>query len=230
MSVEPDIAKYCVDLAAATRAHRSVEVGSSPRGSQGLMLVARARAVMDARDFVTPEDVKRVASTQPQLPTLMRRPEQMSDAQCQGGIRQPGQRIGDLFQHPKAAEISHGRGQRYPALGLTRQPRDVRTRQRRRCGRQAVYRALTEFCGPVHQHGRQLVALAQRQFGKVWAVATQAPQQRRQGRLDGSVSGLELLDQPCGSRRIGGLGPYRSVGDVAGHVRASTRGGRPVKA
>ncbi len=59
--VEPDIVNYCVDLAAATRRHPAVEVGASPRGSQGLMLVARARAVIDGRDFVTPEDVKRVA-------------------------------------------------------------------------------------------------------------------------------------------------------------------------
>ena len=59
--VDADIAKYCVDLAVATRRHRSIEVGASPRGSQGLMLVARARAVMDGRDFVTPEDVKHVA-------------------------------------------------------------------------------------------------------------------------------------------------------------------------
>jgi MoxR-like ATPase len=59
--VEPDIAGYCVDLAVATRAHRAVQVGASPRGSQGLLLVARARAVLDGRDFVTPEDVKKVA-------------------------------------------------------------------------------------------------------------------------------------------------------------------------
>ena len=59
--VEPDIATYCVDLAAATRRHQAVEVGASPRGSQGLMLLARARAVIDGRDFVTPEDIKRVA-------------------------------------------------------------------------------------------------------------------------------------------------------------------------
>lgn len=59
--VEPDVARYCVDLAAATRRHSAIEVGSSPRGSQGLMLLARARAVIDGRDFVTPEDVKRVA-------------------------------------------------------------------------------------------------------------------------------------------------------------------------
>jgi MoxR-like ATPase len=59
--VEPDIARYCVDLAAATRSHPSVQLGASPRGSQGLMLVSRARAVMSGRDFVTPDDVKRAA-------------------------------------------------------------------------------------------------------------------------------------------------------------------------
>jgi MoxR-like ATPase len=58
--VEPDIARYCVDLATATRQHPAIEVGSSPRGSQGLMLVARALAVIDGRDFVAPEDIKRV--------------------------------------------------------------------------------------------------------------------------------------------------------------------------
>lgn len=59
--VEPDIAAYCVDLAAATRRHGQVEVGASPRGSQGLMLLGRSLAVIDGRDFVTPDDVKRVA-------------------------------------------------------------------------------------------------------------------------------------------------------------------------
>ncbi|WP_022880760.1 AAA family ATPase [Gryllotalpicola ginsengisoli] len=59
--VDPDIAGYCVDLAAATRRHPSVQVGASPRGSQGLMLVARSRAVIAGREFVTPDDVKAVA-------------------------------------------------------------------------------------------------------------------------------------------------------------------------
>lgn len=59
--VDPDVVAYCVDIAAATRADRSIQVGASPRGSQGLVLVARARAVMAGRDFVTPEDVKAVA-------------------------------------------------------------------------------------------------------------------------------------------------------------------------
>jgi MoxR-like ATPase len=61
VDVDPDVAAYCVDLAAATRRHRSVEVGASPRGSLALVLVARALAVLDGRDAVLPEDVKEVA-------------------------------------------------------------------------------------------------------------------------------------------------------------------------
>jgi MoxR-like ATPase len=60
-TADPDVAAYCVDLAAATRGHSSLEVGASPRGSQNLLLLSRAVAVLDGRDFVLPEDVKRVA-------------------------------------------------------------------------------------------------------------------------------------------------------------------------
>jgi MoxR-like ATPase len=59
--VDPDVVTYCVDLAAATRAHEAVEVGASPRGSQALLLVSRALAVLAGRRFVAPEDVKAVA-------------------------------------------------------------------------------------------------------------------------------------------------------------------------
>jgi MoxR-like ATPase len=61
VQVDPDILAYCVDLASGTRDHPAVEVGASPRGSLALMLVSRARAVIDGRDYVTPEDVKGVA-------------------------------------------------------------------------------------------------------------------------------------------------------------------------
>ena len=61
VAVDADVLRYCVDLAAATRAHPAVEVGASPRGSQALMLVGRALAVLDGRDYVLPEDVKQVA-------------------------------------------------------------------------------------------------------------------------------------------------------------------------
>jgi MoxR-like ATPase len=61
VEVDRDVVQYCVDLAAATRNHPSLEVGASPRGSQNLLLLARAVAVLDGRDYALPEDVKRVA-------------------------------------------------------------------------------------------------------------------------------------------------------------------------
>jgi MoxR-like ATPase len=61
VDVDEDVLRYCVDLAGATRSHRVVEVGASPRGSQALLLVARALAVLDGREYVLPEDVKECA-------------------------------------------------------------------------------------------------------------------------------------------------------------------------
>ena len=61
VGVDPDVVAYCVDLVEATRRHPALEVGASPRGSQNLVLLARSVAVLEGRDFVLPEDVKRVA-------------------------------------------------------------------------------------------------------------------------------------------------------------------------
>ncbi|HET6532988.1 MAG TPA: MoxR family ATPase [Actinoplanes sp.] len=61
VAVEDSIGRYIVALTAATRDHASALVGSSPRGSLALLLLARARAAMAGRDFVVPEDVKDVA-------------------------------------------------------------------------------------------------------------------------------------------------------------------------
>jgi MoxR-like ATPase len=61
VSVDESVARYCVDLAAATRTHADVLTGASPRGSLGLVLTARAWAAIRGRDFVVPEDVKVVA-------------------------------------------------------------------------------------------------------------------------------------------------------------------------
>jgi MoxR-like ATPase len=59
--VDESIGRYCVALAAASRVHGDVLMGASPRGALGLLLSARAYAVVDGRDYVTPEDVKAVA-------------------------------------------------------------------------------------------------------------------------------------------------------------------------
>ncbi|MFE6733268.1 AAA family ATPase [Microbacterium sp. NPDC057650] len=59
--VDPDVARYCVDVVRATRAATNVAVGASPRGSQALVLVGRALAALDGRSYVRPDDIKRIA-------------------------------------------------------------------------------------------------------------------------------------------------------------------------
>jgi MoxR-like ATPase len=53
---------YMVSLTAATRQHPQVQVGASPRGSLALYQLARAHAMVHARDFVLPDDVKTMAT------------------------------------------------------------------------------------------------------------------------------------------------------------------------
>ncbi len=61
-TVDDTVGRYCVELVRATRDHPHVLIGSSPRGSLALLLTARAIAAIEGRDYVTPEDVKRVAA------------------------------------------------------------------------------------------------------------------------------------------------------------------------
>ena len=56
--VDSDVERYMVDLVRATRRHRHVAVGASPRGGLALLKLARTRAAMDGRDFVIPDDVR----------------------------------------------------------------------------------------------------------------------------------------------------------------------------
>ena len=59
--VEGGLLQYMVSIARATREDRRVEVGVSPRGTQRMFEAARARAVVKGREYVVPEDVKRLA-------------------------------------------------------------------------------------------------------------------------------------------------------------------------
>ena len=60
--VDDLIRRYVVDLAAATRRHPDVYVGASPRASLALLRASQALAVLRGRDYVTPDDVKALAS------------------------------------------------------------------------------------------------------------------------------------------------------------------------
>ena len=68
VEVDTGLERYIVDLVAATRVDNRVDVGASPRGSLALVKLARARALLDGRDFVLPDDVKSLA-----LPALAHR-------------------------------------------------------------------------------------------------------------------------------------------------------------
>ena len=59
--VEDAVATYIVELVRRTREHRDVEVGASPRGSLAIMKLAKARAYLNRRSYVLPDDVKAVA-------------------------------------------------------------------------------------------------------------------------------------------------------------------------
>ncbi|MFN8506407.1 MAG: MoxR family ATPase [Dehalococcoidia bacterium] len=59
--VDPLIKQYIVELARATRDHESAYLGASPRGSLALFRTSQARALLEGRDFVTPDDVKELA-------------------------------------------------------------------------------------------------------------------------------------------------------------------------
>jgi MoxR-like ATPase len=59
--VSDAIEGYIVDLVTATRTSKRLAVGASPRGSLALLKLSRAKAALDGRDFVVPEDVKAIA-------------------------------------------------------------------------------------------------------------------------------------------------------------------------
>jgi MoxR-like ATPase len=63
--VDADLLTYMAELAHGTRNDRRVDIGVSPRGTQRLFEASRARAVLNGREYVTPDDVKAV--TQPVL-------------------------------------------------------------------------------------------------------------------------------------------------------------------
>ncbi|HYA70459.1 MAG TPA: MoxR family ATPase [Thermoplasmata archaeon] len=68
VTLDPSLVNYIVELVGATRRDPRSEVGASPRGSLALQKLSRARALLDGRDFVLPDDIKAYA-----LPALAHR-------------------------------------------------------------------------------------------------------------------------------------------------------------
>lgn len=109
ISVHPAVRSYLVSLAEATRTHRRVTLGLSPRGLLTWQRVAQARAFLDHRDFVTPDDVQDVA-----LPVLAVRLDMDGEAatevlgEIMGSVEVPGygrQRQAVRGQPSEAADV-----------------------------------------------------------------------------------------------------------------------------
>lgn len=63
--ISDPVMQYIVDIVNATRNHPSLVLGASPRGSLALMKLSRVLARIEGRDFVLPDDVKKL--TKPAL-------------------------------------------------------------------------------------------------------------------------------------------------------------------
>ena len=61
VAVDAQVVDYAVRIVAATRKWPGIALGAGPRGSIALVRAARAQAVLQGRDFVTPDDVRDVA-------------------------------------------------------------------------------------------------------------------------------------------------------------------------
>lgn len=74
VTVRDELVQYIVNIIRQTRQNETILVGASPRATQALLLASRAAAVLEGRDFVTPDDIQRMA--RPVLEhRLMLRPE-----------------------------------------------------------------------------------------------------------------------------------------------------------
>ncbi len=60
ISVDDDIVDYMLRIVEKTRSHESLAMGVSPRGAQALYRSAQALAAVEGREYVTPDDVKRL--------------------------------------------------------------------------------------------------------------------------------------------------------------------------
>jgi MoxR-like ATPase len=77
--IEPALFDYLLAIVRRTRDWPAIALGASPRASTSLMLVAKAHAARDGRDFLIPDDVKEAA-----IPVLRHRLVLRPEAELEG--------------------------------------------------------------------------------------------------------------------------------------------------
>jgi MoxR-like ATPase len=79
VAVDDAVLDYAVRIARTTRSWSGIAIGAGPRGGIALVRIARAAALMAGRDYVTPDDVKRMA-----LPCLRHRISPAPELEIEG--------------------------------------------------------------------------------------------------------------------------------------------------
>ena len=86
VAVDDVVMDYAVRIVRATREWPGISLGAGPRGSLALVRIARAEAVLEERDFVTPDDIRNIAK-----PALRHRIALAPELQIEG------QRVDDVL-------------------------------------------------------------------------------------------------------------------------------------
>lgn len=79
VTVDERVSRYALQIVRLTRQYPGIAVGSGPRGAIALLACARAKALLDGRDHVTPDDVKQLA-----LPVLRHRLALTAEVEIEG--------------------------------------------------------------------------------------------------------------------------------------------------
>ena len=93
-SIDEALIEYIVNIIAETRNNPVIDIGSSPRGSIALLQCAKACAAYMGRDYVIPEDIKKMA-----IPTLRHRIILKPELELEGV--KPEQVLGDILSKVK---------------------------------------------------------------------------------------------------------------------------------
>lgn len=94
VKIDDALMEYIVNIVAETRNNGMIDVGSSPRGSIALLMCSKACAAYYGRDYVIPEDIKKMA-----IPTLRHRVILKPELELEG--IKPEQVLADILSKVK---------------------------------------------------------------------------------------------------------------------------------
>jgi MoxR-like ATPase len=95
LQIDEQVGNYAVAIARQTRSWPGISLGAGPRGGIAIIRSARAAALVAGRDYVTPDDVKRVA-----IPALRHRIILAPELELEG--QTPDQVLGSILERTEA--------------------------------------------------------------------------------------------------------------------------------